>query len=643
MLKRGLRWNACWCYVFIFVFLLSPARSFCEYRTNLDRGKVELSGKIAIEKDEVLKDLDLADKILSEPLRVSGRRDFIYNVKRLCQLTDLGDLKKLTESQQRALKHDLGIKLRAGIRRSTGNLNLYNNSAFGGVSWDIVKGGYLENRLKMEELSVERSIAAKNPDLYKRKLLSLYRQNFVSYYFARLKIPILKRKLEVLKRLMKVEREGYFYGVELADSLAKVEREIEKTRAELRQYEQLVYTYCTIEKVGFCRHTEYILPPLLSVRFEKVIKELRLSEVAGEEESFNEGEKLLNLEHDWRHNVKLEAYLYYNTKGDSSFFSKQGFVAGVNLSMPLGKSYYKDVDRLKLLQEQNNLKRESSYLENYANLLFREEEEKVSDAVGMWYGMDISLERIRRESCKIRAEIKNGSVFYRDYVALLENLKNYFDSEFEFVSSEGLLYRRIVNLLTIAGVKWRDKLHEVRLAPLGNRFRVGRRYVILKESEADFLSPDFIAEFLYTKGIKGVIMGKSLFGSKKGRELIKALSNLGIRSYLLENRQGESKKVPLCLSVKDLNGVSGSWRCVIFEGKASKADLKWLLKRADIVFVSRQDASFYPDKLGVIVSLKHVRSEFELENRLDELYRSGIKNFLLDFGELVRVCNGGFN
>ncbi len=103
----------------------------------------------------------------------------------------------------------------------------------------------------MEELSVERSIADKNPDLYRRKLLSLYRQNFVSYYFAKLKIPILKEKLKILRRLLRVKKKGYFYGVELADSLFKIKREIEKTKAELSQYEQLIYTYCTIEKFSF--------------------------------------------------------------------------------------------------------------------------------------------------------------------------------------------------------------------------------------------------------------------------------------------------------------------------------------------------------------------------------------------------------
>ncbi len=641
--RIGIYRNLAWFFIFFFVFLQQPKYSFCEYRDSLNHGKFGTGDRIVIKKGEAIDALNLSAKLLTEPLRLSGRRDFIYSVRKFCSISDSGDLEKITRAQKRALRHDLGIKLRAGIRRSTGNLNLYNNSAFSGVSWDIVKGGYLENRLKMKELSIEQAIAAKNPDLYKRKLLSLYRQNFVSYYFARLKIPILKRKLEILKRLMNVKRKGYFSGVELADSLIKIEREIEKTKAELRQYKQLIYTYCTIEKMNFCKYSGDALPPLLSVRFQRVMKELEQSEIIGEEESLNKGEKLLALKHNWKHNVKLEAYLYYNTKGDSSFFSKQGFVAGVNLSVPLGKGYYKDADRLRLLQERDNLKRESSYLENYANLLFREEEEKVSDAVNMWYGMDIALERIRRESYRVKSELKKGSVFYKDYVALLENLKNYLDSELEFVSSEGLLYRRIVNLLTITDVGWKDKLDEVRLTPLGNRFRVGRRYVILKKGEVELLTPDFITEFLYTKGIRGVIMGKNLFESKKGKNLVKVLSNMGIRSYVLDSGRRKGGDIPICLSVNDFSGVVGSWQCVIFEGKIDKTGLKELLKRADILFVPQHDAFFHSEKLGVVVNLKHTISELQLENRLDELYRSGIRNFLFDFGKLMDVYSGGSN
>ncbi len=630
------------CLLAFFLFFY-PMQLFCKYNSNLNNRKSEVDIKIKIEEYKIEKALSFFDRLMAEPLQLSARKDLMFNIKQICSINDTEELEKLIETKKIALRNDIGIKLRAGIRRSTGNLNLYNNSAYGGVSWNIIKGGFLENRLKLNELSIEQSIASKKNNLYKRKLLSLCRQNFVSYYFAKLKIPILKNKLKILKRLMKVKRQGYFYGIELADSLIKIEREIEKTKAELRQYKQLIYTYCTIEKMNFCKYSGDALPPLLSVRFQRVMKELKKNEAIGEEESLNKGEKLLALKHNWKHNVKLEAYLYYNTKGDSSFFSKQGFVAGVNLSMPLGKSYYKDADRLKLLQERDNLKREGSYLENYANLLFREEEEKVSDAVNNWYGIDIAFERIRRESYKLKGEMKSGSVFYRDYVALLENLKNYLDSELEFVSSEGLLYRRIVNLLTITGVKWKDKLYEVRLAPLGNRFRVGRRYVILKKSEVELLSPDFITEFLYTKGIRAVIMGKNLFDSKKGKDLAKALSNMGIRSYVLDSGRRKGEDIPICLNVNDFSGVVGSWQCVIFKGKIDKTGLKELLKRADILFVPQQDAFFHSEKLGVVVNLKHTTSELQLENRLDELYQSGIKNFLFDFGKLMDVYSGGSN
>ncbi len=629
---------------FVFLFLsLYPLQSFSYGESSVvGRKQLGTDKKITIEKNKLLKVLKLSNRLLAAPLSVSGRLHLIYSVERFCTINDTKTEKSLIEAQKRALRHNMGIKLRAGMRSSRGNLNLYNNSAFAGFSWDIVKGGLLENRIKAKEFSLGQSLSLQASELKRRKLMSLCKQNFISYYFAKLKIPILKEKIKLLEQLMKVKKEGYFYGIELADSLVKIESDIGKTKAELNQFEQLVETYCTVEKWSFCKYDDYTVPPVLSIRFKRVMSQLEHIEASKEMGSLNENERLLKLKENWKHNVKIEAYLYYSTKGDSSFYSKQGLVGGVNLSIPLGKKD-EQIDRLKLTENQNTLERERTYLESYTNLLYREEEEKVSDAVNMWYGMDIALERIRREGYKLESELKNGGASYRDYAALLENLKNYLDSEFEFVSSEGLLYRRIVNLFTITGVKWKNNLREVQLAPLGNRFRVGMRYVILKRSEVELLSPDFITDFLYTKGVKGVIMDKSLFDSKKGKDLVRALSDMGIKSYLLDYRKREDEKTPLCSSVKDLNKVVGSWRCVVFDGKTDKEGLKELLKRTDILFVPQQEAFFPSDKLGIIVNLKHITSELQLENRLDELYRSGIKNFLFDFGELVSVYSGGSN
>ena len=626
----------------IFLVLLYPMELLGKYNSYLDHGKSNIERKITIERYKIIKALGFFNELLSEPLQISKNKNFLFRARSVCSINDTKDLEKIAEAKKRSLRNDLGLKFKAGIRRSTGNLNLYNNSAFAGVSWDLVKDGFLENRLKSEEISVEQSLIAKDKILSRRKLLSLYRQNYVTYYFARLKIPILKKKIKVLHELMRVKREGYFYGIELADSLVKIEREIEKVKAELRQYEELIYTYCALEKFNFCKYYSDELPPVLSIRFPRVIEELIRSEVSKQEDNFKKGKKIIELKHDWRHNLKLGAYLYYNTKGDSSFFSKQGFVTGLNLTYPLGRNY-DDVDRLKLIQKQNDLIKERSYLEEYANLLFREEEEKVSDAVKIWYGMDIAFERMRRESYKLKRELKEGNVLYRDYVAFIENIKEYLDGEFEFVSSEGLLYRRIVNLLTITGVRWENKSRNVSLTPLGNRFRVGRRYVILKQREVKSFPKDFIADLLYTKGVKAVVMEKNLFDSKKGRELRRSLSSIGIKSYLLDGTgNAKQKKVPLCLSTKDLNATMGNWHCIIYEGITDKHGLEKLLKRTNVLFVPRKDLILKSDKLGVFIDLKHTKSELELEKRLDKLYQAGIKNFLFDFNELMNIYSGGF-
>lgn len=627
-------------FLLIFLGLSFPQELYCRYGLDSNNTKFDSKRKIIVNKDEVVQALGFFHRLVLEPLQLSKKKDFIQSIRKLCTKDDAKDLRKIITAEKQALRDDIGIKFIAGIRESTGNLNLYQNSAYAGISWDIAKDGYLENRLQSEELTMRQSIDAKKGKLSKRKLLSLYRQNFVAYYFARQKIPILRKKIKVLDELMRVKREGYFYGVELADSLVKIEREIEKSKAELRQYKELVYAYCNIERLGFCRYQGHQLPPVLSVKFRRVIREMLHSTTLNEVKNLRAGNRIIRLKHDWRHNLKLRAYLYYNTKGDNSFFDKNGLVGGVNISYPLSKDH-QDVDRLRLIHNQNVLESKRVYLENYANLLYREEEEKVSDAVKIWYGMDIAFERIRRESIRLHNELEKGTVNYRDYLALVENIKEFVDGEYEFVASEELLYRRIANLLTMTGVEWKGKLGEVKLTPLGNRFRVGNRYVIIKRDDVTKLSKNFLANLLYTKKIENVIMGKNLFDSKKGRAIKNALRNFGIKVYLLSNKRSKNLQIPICLETENLNEISGKQQCIIFDGNSDKTELKRYLKKTDILFVPQKDASIASEKLGIIIKLNHTISELELEKMLDGIYHSGIKNFLFDFGELLSVYNGG--
>ena len=74
--------------ILMFFLLLYPAMSFCEYGYNLKGGKYSGSMKIALEKSMVLEVLILSDKLLSEPLVLSARRNFVCMPQKNCvQLT----------------------------------------------------------------------------------------------------------------------------------------------------------------------------------------------------------------------------------------------------------------------------------------------------------------------------------------------------------------------------------------------------------------------------------------------------------------------------------------------------------------------------------------------------------------------------
>ena len=97
-------------FVLLFLFLY-PLQSFSSGDSSaVSKKQSEADKKITIKKNELLKALELSDRMLVNPLSISGSRHLIYSVERFCTLDDIKTEKNLIE-EEKALKNDVDIKL----------------------------------------------------------------------------------------------------------------------------------------------------------------------------------------------------------------------------------------------------------------------------------------------------------------------------------------------------------------------------------------------------------------------------------------------------------------------------------------------------------------------------------------------------
>ncbi|TCK06526.1 hypothetical protein [Phorcysia thermohydrogeniphila] len=622
--------------------------------------------------------LSVAEKILDSSLNPPEKGLNLlksFMLETVCQSSEYQLKGELLGAVAEELERDWGLKLGTNLRFSTGDLNLYDRSARLGVTWDIVKNGLLENRLKEREVLLRRELLALEESLKGKKDSYTCRRNLIAYYFAVLKIPILERKLKVLKHLYGVLRESYFRGFSLADDGFEVELELHKTEEKLKYYRKLISVLCSGDE-DYCRLSPkaFTYPPVLRLEFPVLIKAVKQD---SKRERLKELQReLVELKRSWVHDLQLQVYLAFSTKGDETLFSKKGVITGVSLSVPLRRKSPL-VEELELQQAEEEVEAGKRKLLETLFQLYDLQEEKVSDAVKMWYRLKVAAERLRRSLLPVERQLPSGKVYLRDYITFLKSLSNFLDVQYEFLCSEELLYRRLVYLLLFSGVDWDDSLvSSVSLTPLWDRMRKGERSVFVNRKTLSAYPPFILENFLIAKGIrklelpveavekgeysrllkhfkeKGidleVVFNVSSLDSlevavKRVRELLKAGYSLNLDLRGLDGREVK-EIIGFIGKVHDLALHSGQSLTVTLPDKFREELIHDLALNCDRLVVSTPLLKLPKGKFGLLVEVKKFGSEEELEGFIDKVYsKLGVSSFVLyDLESLVELSSLNF-
>lgn len=431
---------------------------------------------------------------------------------------------KLYELNSIKFSKDYGFRFNMGVRTSTGDINLYNNSTYIGISWDILNGGLFDNKLKEKETFFKQKLFLIESRRNKREISSICRKNFVVFYFYTLKIKILQKKLNFLYALYEVLRKAYFSKKILIDEGLRIEREIYETESKIRFYEDFISPFCK-QNSSFCgnflsKKLQY--PPVLKPKLITFIENMQRNDESEEKENLLKNiEKLKNSD---LRNTRLRFYFNLSTRGESDFLSKKGIVAGFSLSIPLRESNEETTNiSLKIIEEK--IKREKELTLNKLFQSYSSYELKINSAVEKWYQIMIYKEKLRRFILLVNSQKREGRIKLYDYIDLLKTVNALLKAQYDFIDLEERLYKNLLDLFVNADVDFNTEfLQPVILYSKWYRMRKGERSIYIWSKDLELYSFDFIRNFLIAKGINKVRISFSPI--EKDRELVDLLNNL---------------------------------------------------------------------------------------------------------------------
>ncbi len=452
--------------------------------------------------------------------------DFVEQLTSLkCTVSNEYELtEKFYELNSIKFSKDYGFRFNMGVRTSTGDINLYNNSTYIGISWDVLNGGLFDNKLKEKEAFFKRKLFLLESRKNKREIFSTCRKNFIVFYFYTLKVQILQKKLHFLYALYEILRKAYFSKKILIDEGLRIEREIYETENKIKFYEDFISPFCK-QNSSLCRNflfKKLQYPPVLKPKLITFIEKIQRNNESEEKENLLKNiEKLKN--NDLR-NTRLRFYFNFSTRGESDFLSKKGIVAGFSLSIPLRETNEETTNiSLKIIEEK--MKREKELTLNKLFQSYSSYELKISNAIEKWYQIMIYKEKLRRFILLVNSQRKEDKIKLYNYIDLLKTVNALLKAQYDFIDLEERLYKKLLDLFASTNVDFNTEfLQPVILYSKWYRMRKGERSVYIWSKDLELYPFDFIKNFLIAKGINKVRISFSPI--EKDRKLMDLLNNL---------------------------------------------------------------------------------------------------------------------
>lgn len=311
----------------------------------------------------------------------------------------------LKKAQQKALINNIGLAFKANAQYNfNGDLdeetNTFTNSRIKTeIEWNILKGGFLSNRKKAQQLENEITILGSEKE---RKQKVTWRRQFrlqYTYSINQELISLLTKKRDFLHHYFDVIAQLYAQSrikreefIKLSQSIITTETELNNTLHFNAQIKDSITTSLSLRKLPLLEVTD------IRFRESKLFKQQQTNDSLRAQNTL--------LQYHWSKNIQLAAYLNYNwlqtTINNRDFAS-----VGLRLSVPLRLSNTKEITKATIAKDAAFYQNKMIGADIEFTTFYKSYREKIRDLKNQYKNWQIIEER-KRVLCVLKQDLKNN-------------------------------------------------------------------------------------------------------------------------------------------------------------------------------------------------------------------------------------------
>jgi hypothetical protein len=405
----------------------------------------------------------------------------------------------------RASANDPGLDLEGGLRSGLdqsngGGLTTSTQSAYIGLGWDVLNGGWRENKGKGHWFDLRADRADLRAKMEYEDRLNQCRSDKIPNVFLPQKSKLLHLKSELLRLLVMANKKAYLQGETYLEDMLKAEQELQVASNDLSNIQPKLTGFSLSEL------NSTSMMPLLDVNIEVIIDAIdndqRPREIA------HLDAEIINQKKANEREARLRFYLRYEASGNG--FQKHGPAGGVRFNVPIFEDKKAGANSY-IAQSETELKESLILRKRNAKHAYKKFLEERERAVRQWYRYLRSAERSRRSLIQEKFNNLNANT-----TTAAERAVTVIDAAIELERAHELLYRRASEVLSYAQILYQPDY--ISIAPIineGYRGRSGDRSIYIWSKTFNAHSNDFIHSFLRTKQINSVLISASKKANKE--------------------------------------------------------------------------------------------------------------------------------
>ncbi|NOQ70730.1 MAG: hypothetical protein GQ574_01940 [Crocinitomix sp.] len=546
----------------------------------------------------------------------------------------------------------------------------YQRRVQAGVEWEVLSGGYSENRVRAQMID-DRILREKlSNDIAKESQYYVQRFDQTVFAFNRMKLNLLEIRLVELEKQHSLVRDLVFLKKLKKEQLIKVEIRLAEVESLINVYKSYNdYLGIEADSVDFMSKDL----PLIDLDYDAIFKLVGVqtdSLLAG-------GVDYLEY-FKWYHEVGLRPFARYNYYDIITGDNRQYFSAGVNVTVPLSfnTKLNNEVEHEKWKYENERFTRDRAQLhEDVLNTAY-EFRYQMKRFVDNYQTRKLISERLRIEKAKMRLSEISGDPFKG-----LDLLDELMESDIELLELLQGLYLKALKIHTkIPGVKIDDIIKSQSAGDLFEYVKTRKRDVYIWSKTFENYTGDFLAEYAVYNEFGKMIVAVSDKDVSKEKKLFmqyasessevyfmlgnnKLFYNTDITGYLERVLKNYDKTTPTGIHLdiephtfdnweKDRRNLLNKYVVLVAEVSrfCKKNDLKLEIsvpkhydtfimnqlfqlvdkvyfmcyENVDTDFLVRKISPFmeeYADKVVIALRTEDFNNRLEMENKIDELQK----------------------